>query len=110
MAMRTDHVTPLTPAQLEREKVREAERKKFDPGYVTAEEAAALPDAAREDPAVVARVSASARDWPENRASLAMAFPRDRMPTGDGGETRTERVDASAPGFFRDDFREGREE
>lgn len=80
---------PLTPAEFKRAKAAEAERKQWDPSYVTREEAEAIPqDALDASPELQRRVNASMHDWPE-RAVRARDALRD-APTG-AGETIDDR-------------------
>lgn len=107
MPMQRTHDPILTPEQYEREKATEAERRRFDPGYVTAEEAAAIPEHLRNDPAVKARVQHSREHWPEERASMAQALPPASLPGGQGETTEGRAIDAEAGGFFSEGKAQG---
>jgi hypothetical protein len=67
--------TPLTQAELAEARAREAARKQWDPGYVTAAEARSIPPEALDaNPELKWRVERSQPDWPENRMSATEAL------------------------------------
>lgn len=82
--------TAQSPEHVARLKERETARKKFDPGYVTADEAAQIPPEMRHDPLVVSRVRASEPYWPERVAAASQVFNPDNLPGG-AGEVITDR-------------------
>lgn len=91
-----DHVRtePLSPAEFEEAKRREAERKTWDPGYVTREEAEEIPSEALDArPELRDRVRRSQPDWPENRLSASRALGS--LPTGEGQEVASRGADAA---------------
>lgn len=61
-----DYWTPMSPAQEAEARAAERDRKKLDPGYVTAAEAGQLP----RTPENVDRIAASQPSWPELRMPM----------------------------------------
>lgn len=88
--------TPWTREAVARAKERESQRKKLDPGYITAEEASALPAEMRTDPVVRARVRMSEEHWPERNQPASQVMRPENLPLGDGGEQEVRRVDAAS--------------
>lgn len=67
--------TPLTAEEVEDARRVEADRKKWDPEYITYEEAHAIaPEVLRGDIGLQRRIRYSQPDWPENRMSASVAF------------------------------------
>lgn len=88
--------TALPPDQVAKLKEAEAYRKKVDPGYVTAQEAAEIPEAMRSDPLVVARVRASSEHWPERKAAASAVHNPRTLPGGQGEDTQIRDVEAAS--------------
>ncbi len=88
--------TAESPARVAQLKEQEAARKRLDPGYLTAEEAAAIPQNMRHDPAIVARVRASEPYWPERVAAASQVFKTENLQGGQGEVTDHRRVDAAS--------------
>jgi len=75
--------TPLTPDEVTRAREAEQARKRFDPHYMTADEARQIPSgmiASRPD--LQDRIRYSQPDWPENRMSATQALGP--LPGGSG--------------------------
>lgn len=86
------HYTPATPEQMERLRAVEAERKKWDPSYIDAEQAQSIPqELADRDPALQQRIRSSAEDWPERHQSAGQVF--DGVPGGQGEQTERRPMD-----------------
>ena len=79
---------PLRGEKYATAKKAEAERKRHDPTYITADEARKLPQEAAERPEIRFRIESSRSDWPENRASATIALG---ALVGGSGETVEER-------------------
>ncbi len=81
-------IHPASPEEHERAKAAEKERQKWDPSYITAEQASRItPEVAATNPELAARVQYSAPSWPEN--SLAMSQSLGAAGTLPGGEGET---------------------
>ena len=86
---------PFTKPELEKAREAEARRQEFDPDYITAAEAHALPPEVSSQPEVAARITRSQPDWPENRMSATEALGP--LPPGSGEVyERQERPDAES--------------
>lgn len=91
------NLTPASPKQMERLRAVERERQKWDPSYITAEQAKAIPrEVADADPTLQSRIAASAPDWPERHMSAGEVF---RDVEGGAGEV-TERRSVEAESLF----------
>ena len=87
--------TPLSPEELAKAREAEAQRKRFDPDYITAADAHALPPEVSSKPEVAQRIARSQPDWPENQMSATEALGP--LPPGSGEEyVRKEQVDAAS--------------
>ena len=76
-------LTPASLEQIEALRVIERARMKWDPSYITAEQAKAIPqEVADANPVLKARISASAPDWPERRMAAGQVFAD--VPGGEG--------------------------
>lgn len=88
------NLTPATPEQMERLRVIERERQKWDPSYITAEQARAIPaEVADKDPVLQGRIAASAPDWPERQQSAGEVFKD--VPGGQGEVTERRTMDVN---------------
>ncbi len=87
--------TPLTPEELAKAREAEAQRKQFDPDYITAADAHALPPEVSSKPEVAQRIARSQPDWPENNMSATEALGP-LVPGSGEVYTRKEQVDASS--------------
>lgn len=85
---------PLKGERFAEAKAAESERKKYDPGYVTAEDVQAMPREVQTRPDVAERINRSRHDWPENRSTATRALGP--LPTGDGSTVEDRPVDAQA--------------
>jgi len=85
---------PLRGEQLARAKAEEAARKKWDPSYLTADEARSMPQDVAERPENAARIQYSRSQWPENRAAARVALGP--LPTGEGQVVQERTVDAGS--------------
>ena len=95
-----DHLTPATEAQFARLKRDEAARQRWDPDYLTAKQAADIPDAALEArPELLERIKCSEPDWPENKLAASQALGD--LPT-DEGQRNVERMVDTARLFSGD--------
>ena len=66
---------PLRGKRFEQAKAQEAERKRWDPGYLTRDEATSIPQHVIEArPDLRARVELSRQNWPEHRAVATIAL------------------------------------
>lgn len=93
--MVTRCLTPASPEQMERLRVVEKARRKWDKDYITAEQARAIPqEVADADPILQARIIRSAEDWPERHLSAGEVF-RD-VPGGQGEVTERRSVEAES--------------
>lgn len=87
---------PLTPGELERAREAEQLRKRWDPGYVTAEQAATIPqEVMDQDPMLRDRVARSMEDWPERRMA-ASQLVGDDLPGGCGETSKRIHLDAAS--------------
>jgi len=87
--------TPLTPSEVEAARADEANRKKWDPTYITAEEARSIPKEVLErDATLRGRIEYSQPDWPENRMSATEALGE--LPPGCGEDIEVRNVDAES--------------
>lgn len=88
-------LTPATDSEMERLRKIEQARKKYDPGYISAEEAKTIPqELLDEDPLLASRLRSSADAWPENHLSASQVF-RD-VPGGSGESIETRVVEAAS--------------
>lgn len=85
--------TPLTKSELEKARAAEVQRREFDPDYITAAEAHALPPEMVSQPEVAQRIARSQPDWPENHMSATEALGRLEPGSGEVYQ-RQERPDA----------------
>lgn len=87
--------TPLTASEVEAARAEEANRKKWDPQYITAAEARSVPkDVLERDAVLRGRIEYSQPDWPENRMSATEALGE--LPPGCGEEVERREVDAAS--------------
>lgn len=94
--VRGDHHKLLTPEEFDRAKKVEQVRKAMDPSYITAQEAAAIPVELRDEPRVAHQVAMSREHWPEEKAPMSVALPRDSLPTGAGETVENRPLDAAS--------------
>lgn len=86
--------TPLTPTEVDQAREVERQRQKWDPTYITAEQAKAMPPEVASRPDVSERIRYSQEDWPENRMAASVAL--DPLQPGAGEEyLRKDQVEAS---------------
>lgn len=95
--MKGDHFTPATEERMAELREQERQRKRFDPGYLSAEDAAKLSDVAKQDPTVRARVESSMPHWPENEAAMSATLRG--VQDSDNG-VPTDRRDVNAADVF----------
>lgn len=91
-----EHRRPLTGRHFDEAKAAESARKKYDPSYITADDARALPSDIAQRPDMQERIRYSQPDWPESRSTATRALGP--LPTGEGQEV-DERVVESADLF-----------
>jgi hypothetical protein len=85
--------TPLDADEVEAAREEERGRKKWDPTYVTAEEARSVPkDVLVRDATLRGRIEYSQPDWPENRMSATEALGD--LPAGAGEDVEKRPMDA----------------
>lgn len=89
---------PLTPGELAQAREAEKARQKWDPDYITAEEARSIPPEALESqPDLRGRIERSQPDWPEHRMAASQALGD--LPAGNGEQV--ERRDIPALDVFK---------
>lgn len=89
-----NHTRPLKGKQFEQAKKAEAARAKVDRFYITADQARALPQEARELPEVQQRIEHSRHDWPENKAVASIALGP--LETGEGERIEERKLDSNS--------------
>jgi len=83
---------PLRAEQLAAAKVEEQVRKKWDPSYLTADEARSMPQDVAMRPENASRIQYSRNFWPENQAVASIALGP--LPTGEGQVVQDRTVDS----------------
>ncbi len=90
------NLTPATPEQMERLRLVEKERQKWDRSYITAETARSIPqEVVDKDPTLQERIRMSAPDWPERHQSATQALGED-LPGGCGESIERRQVDSES--------------
>ncbi len=89
------NLTPASRSEMERLKVLEVARKKWDKSYIDAATAGSIPQEVVDgNPELAWRIQTSQPDWPEGRASATEALGV--LPGGEGEEIEHRAVDAEA--------------
>lgn len=82
------------PERTEQLREREAAIKGANPAHVTHDEAAQLPQSARNDPAVRQHVAGCSQHWPERRMPASQVLTD--LPPGEGGQVERRDIDAAS--------------
>ena len=94
-----EHTPPLRGKQFAAAKAQEALRKQWDPGYLTRDEAAAIPQAAvAANPDLRGRIERSRPDWPESNAVASIALGATETGEGETVQSRPVLVEAITGG------------
>ena len=89
-----NRLTAATPEEMTQLKATEEARKRYDPSYISHDEAMSIPDQLlSEDPSLAFRVRESAKHWPEGMAPVSEIFTN--LPGGSGETVTTEAVDSA---------------
>ena len=90
-----NRLTAATPEEMERLRAVEEARKKYDPSYISHDEAMKIPEQLlSEDLMLAARVRESSTHWPEGMAPVSEIFQD--LPGGAGERTETQAVDSAS--------------
>ena len=88
-----NYTRPLRGKYFEKAKEDEAARAKVDRHYITAPEARALPQEARNLPEIQQRIEYSRNDWPENKAVASIALGP--LETGEGERIEERKIESN---------------
>ena len=90
-----NRLTAATPEEMERLRAVEEARKKYDPSYISHDDAVKIPEQLlTENPGLAARVRESSTHWPEGMAPVSEIFQD--LPGGAGEVTKTQAVDSAS--------------